>query len=67
MQREGRSQTQPSREVLPEPQMFFNSAKEKSRIAQLRVERVLRTWRNRSVTQTNLKAGNVPLGGRATL
>ncbi len=46
--------------LLPEPQMFYNSAKEKSRIAQLRVERVLHTWRT-SVTQTNLRAGNVPL------
>lgn len=46
--------------VLPEPQIFYNSAKEKSRIAQMRVERILRLWRN-SVTKTNLKAGNVPL------
>ncbi|MGI9428886.1 MAG: ABC transporter permease subunit/CPBP intramembrane protease [Bythopirellula sp.] len=48
------------RELLPEPQIFYNSAKEKSRIAQLRVERVLRTWRS-AVTQTNLRAGKVPL------
>ena len=46
--------------VLPEPQIFYNSAKEKSRIAQMRVERVLRKWRA-SVTQTNLRDGNVPL------
>jgi len=46
--------------LLPEPQIFFNSAKEKSRIAQMRVERVLNTWRN-SVALTNLRDGNVPL------
>jgi len=46
--------------VLPEPQIFYNSAKEKSRIAQMRVERVLRKWRN-SVSQINLRHGNVPL------
>ncbi len=45
---------------LPEPQIFYNSAKEKSRIAQLRVDRVLRTWRN-SVMKSNLRHGNVPL------
>ncbi len=45
---------------LPEPQIFFNSAKEKSRIAQMRVERVLSIWRN-TVAQTNLRDGNVPL------
>ncbi|MEM8946262.1 MAG: ABC transporter permease subunit/CPBP intramembrane protease [Planctomycetota bacterium] len=46
--------------VLPEPQLFYNSAKEKSRVAQMRVERLLRLWRN-SVMRTNLRAGNVPL------
>ena len=46
--------------ILPEPQIFYNSTKEKSRIAQMRVERVLRRWRN-SVMQTNLRAGKVPL------
>ncbi len=46
--------------VLPEPQIFYNSAKEKSRIAQMRVERVLNIWRN-SVAKTNLLDGNVPL------
>ncbi len=45
---------------LPEPQILYNSAKEKSRIAQMRVERMLNTWRN-SVAQTNLRDGNVPL------
>jgi len=45
---------------LPEPQIFYNSAKEKSRVAQLRVDRVLRTWRD-AVMKTNLRHGNVPL------
>lgn len=49
-----------SEEVLPEPQIYYNSAKEKSRVAQMRVERLLRMWRT-SVMRTNLKAGNVPL------
>jgi len=46
--------------LLPEPQIFYNSAKEKSRIAQMRVERVLSIWRN-SIARTNLRDGNVPL------
>ncbi|MCG8449547.1 MAG: ABC transporter permease [Pirellulales bacterium] len=45
---------------LPEPQIYFNSANEKSRVAQLRVERALRNWRT-SVMQTNLRDSNVPL------
>ncbi len=45
---------------LPAPQMFYNSANEKSRIAQLRVDRVLNRWRT-SVMQTNLRDSNVPL------
>ncbi len=45
---------------VPEPQIFYNSAKEKSRVAQMRVERILRLWRN-AVTKKNLEAGNVPL------
>ena len=45
---------------LPEPQILYNSANEKSRIAQLRVERVLRNWRT-GVMRTNLRDSNVPL------
>jgi len=45
---------------LPGPEILYNSANEKSRVAQLRVERVLSRWRN-SVMQTNLRAGHVPL------
>ncbi len=45
---------------LPGPEIFYNSANEKSRVTQLRVERVLSRWRN-GVMQTNLRAGNVPL------
>ncbi len=45
---------------VPEPEIFYNSANEKSRIAHLRVESVLRDWRV-AVTQTNLRDSNVPL------
>jgi len=45
---------------LPEPQIFYNSANEKSRIANLRVERVLSRWRT-GVMQTNLRDSHVPL------
>ena len=45
---------------LPGPEIFYNSANEKSRVAQLRVERALSRWRN-DVMQTNLRAGHVPL------
>ena len=45
---------------IPQPQILYNSANEKSRIAQLRVERVLRNWRN-GVMRTNLRDSNVPL------
>lgn len=45
---------------LPEPEIFYNVANEKSRIAQLRVESVLRDWRA-AVIQKNLKDSNVPL------
>ena len=45
---------------LPGPEIFYNSANEKSRVAQLRVERALSRWRN-GVMQTNLRAGQVPL------
>ncbi|NOY30282.1 MAG: CPBP family intramembrane metalloprotease [Planctomycetes bacterium] len=45
---------------LPTPQILFISSNEKSRIAQLRVERVMRTWRT-EVMQTNLRDSNVPL------
>ena len=45
---------------LLEPQLFYNSANEKSRIAQLRTERVVRNWRL-AVMQANLREGNVPL------
>jgi len=45
---------------LPKPQIYYNSANEKSRVAQLRVDRMLRNWRN-NVMQTNLRDSNVPL------
>ncbi len=46
--------------TLPEPHILYNSANEKSRVALLRVERVLRNWRT-GVMQTNLRDSNVPL------
>jgi len=46
--------------ALPTPQILFISSNEKSRIAQMRVDRVMRTWRN-DVMQTNLRDSNVPL------
>ncbi len=46
--------------ALPAPQLFYNSANEKSRLTQLRVERVLARWRGQ-VMRNNLRAGNVPL------
>ena len=60
MQRKANPKAVEPRMSLPEPQIFYNSAKEKSRIAQMRVDRVLRTWRS-SVAQTNLRDGKVPL------
>lgn len=50
----------PATAQLPEPEVFYNSANEASRIAQLRVDTVLRQWRG-AVTQTNLRDSNVPL------
>ncbi len=44
----------------PKPQIISNSANEKSRIAQLRVDRVLRAWRHQ-VMQTNLRDSHVPM------
>jgi sodium transport system permease protein len=52
---------EPDQTAVPEPEIFYNSANEKSRIAQLRVEAVLRDWRA-AVTQTNLRDSNVPIG-----
>ena len=46
--------------VVPQAEIINNSTNEKSRIAQLRVESVLRSWRA-AVTQTNLRDSNVPL------
>ncbi len=60
MQRDDNREIDPEA-VVPEPEIFYNSANEKSRIAQLRVEAVLRDWRI-AVTQTNLRDSNVPLG-----
>jgi sodium transport system permease protein len=45
---------------VPEPEIVYNSTNEKSRIAQLRVDAVLRDWRT-AVTRTNLRDSRVPL------
>ena len=45
---------------FPEPVVLFNSADDKSQLAQLRVEQVLRRWRS-NVTEENLSASNVPV------
>jgi sodium transport system permease protein len=45
---------------LPEPEVFFNSANEKSRIAELRVDAVLRAWRA-AVARVNFRDSQVPL------
>lgn len=59
MQRNGQQETVED-ELVPQPRIYYNSANEKSRIAHLRLERVLRYWRN-SVMRTNLRDSNVPL------
>ncbi len=58
----GRSQnTQANRETkLPKPKILYISANEKSRIAQLRVDRVFRNW-STHVMRTNLRDSDVPL------
>lgn len=50
--------------VVPEPEFFINSASDKSRIAQERVERVLRRWRE-AIVQENLVSSQVPLEATA--
>ena len=45
---------------FPQPEILFNSANEKSRIAQLRVEAVLRVWQA-ALTQVNLRDSHVPV------
>ncbi|MFV1966766.1 MAG: ABC transporter permease subunit/CPBP intramembrane protease, partial [Pirellulaceae bacterium] len=46
--------------VVPEPQIFVNTADEKSRMARDRVARVLRLWRE-AIVQDNLRQRNVPV------
>jgi sodium transport system permease protein len=45
---------------FPEPVILFNSADDKSQLAQLRVEQVIRRWRG-AVTEKNLSASDVPV------
>jgi len=44
---------------IPEPQLSYNSGKEKSRIAHMQVERVLNAWKTQLVRE-NLLASRVP-------
>lgn len=50
------SESEPS---VPAPQIFVNSASEKSLVAQGRVERVLQTWRD-TLVKRNLKESSIP-------
>jgi sodium transport system permease protein len=45
---------------LPQPIILYNSANEKSQLAQLRTEQALRRWRN-AVTERNLGDSDVPM------
>lgn len=55
---DGDQQSEPAE--VPEPLIIQKSANEKSRVAQLRVDAVMRDWRA-AVTQTNLRDSHVPL------
>lgn len=46
--------------AIPEPEIFYHSAREASRIAQVRVEQVLEHWKQEVVRQ-NMSANRVPL------
>jgi len=46
--------------AVPEPQIFVNTASDKSRIARDRVERILRSWRE-SIVQDNLEKNDIPV------
>lgn len=56
---EGESSESTSKAAVPEPEIFVNSANDKSRIARDRIERVLNRWRQ-SIVDQNLKQKNVP-------
>ena len=45
---------------VPQPEIFVNTASDKSRIARDRVERVLRTWRE-SIVRDNLELSKIPV------
>jgi sodium transport system permease protein len=47
-------------DVIPQPEVFVNTASDKSRIAADRVERVLELWRE-AIVSDNLRQRNVPL------
>ncbi|HJN10468.1 MAG TPA: ABC transporter permease subunit/CPBP intramembrane protease [Pirellulaceae bacterium] len=46
--------------VLPEPEIFVNTAREKSAMARDRVARVLRVWRSK-IVDDNLRQADVPI------
>jgi sodium transport system permease protein len=46
--------------AFPEPIILYNSSDDKSQVTQLRVQQILRNWRN-EVTAENLSASNVPV------
>jgi sodium transport system permease protein len=49
----------PSADDIPQPELLFNSAREKSSIASAQVEQVLQSWRAQIIRE-NLRASRVP-------
>lgn len=45
--------------LIPQPQLLYNSGKEKSRVAHMQVEQILNTWKSQIVRE-NLLASRVP-------
>lgn len=44
---------------IPQPEILFNSAREKSRVAQVQIDQILNVWKSQIVRE-NLMAGRVP-------
>jgi sodium transport system permease protein len=44
---------------IPEPELFFNSGKDKSRVAHMQIERVVNAWKTQ-IVRANLAASHVP-------
>ncbi len=49
----------PAAEIIPRPQLMYNSGKEKSRVAHMQVEQILDVWKSQIVRE-NLLASRVP-------